>query len=279
MITNVYDSTSAPDVLKIAGSVTSPSNINIVKYFNIFNNEAITPAKVTRTIHGSYRVLIKGGSFGDANRILCSDIKSAVELLSTKLNESDRSALVDALRDAMEDILKDKSNGPVVSFLEMLDNEMIYMISLLTRNLINFEIMLDNFVEDWNECKEILGSKGLFNHVINELNNLVYDMLVSFINDGLRLDILEIEDNVFTVFTLTLAQDVVFTNGIFNLMRFKTPGVVTIDPSKSEWATLSSITNKTGLSYYKLYNNNYSRFDNCITVYLCKVTNTFILYI
>lgn len=279
MITNVYDSTSAPDVLKIAGSVTSPSNINIVKYFNIFNNEAITPAKVTRTIHGSYRALIKGGSFGDANRILCSDIKSVVELLSTKLNESDRSALVDALRDAMEEILKDKSNGPVVSLLEMLNNEMIYMISLLTRNLINFEIMLDNFVEDWNECKEILESKGLFNHVINELNNLVYDMLVSFINDGLRLDILEIEDNVFTVFTLTLAQDVVFTNGIFNLMRFKTPGVVTIDPSKSEWATLSSITNKTGLSYYKLYNNNYSRFDNCITVYLCKVTNTFLLYI
>lgn len=278
MITNVYDSTSAPDVLKIAGSVTSPSNINIVKYFNILNSEAITPAKVTRAIHGSYRAKLEG-SFVDTHKKISSDVEEAVKLLFDKLNQSSPTTLVDPLRDTMEDILKSEPSGAVVAFLEMLDNEMIYSIALLTRNLINFEITLDNFVEDWAECKQILESKGLFNHVICELNNIVYDMIVSFANDGLKLDIVELEDGVFMVFTLTLAQDVVFTNGIFNLMRFKVPGVVTIDPSKSEWATLSSITNKTGLSYYKLYNNNYSRFDNCITVYLCKVTNTFLLYI
>ena len=278
MLTNVYDSTSAPEVLKIAGSVTSPSNINIVKYFNILNSEAITPAKVTRTIHGSYRAKLEG-SFVDTHKKISSDVEEAVKLLFEKLNQSSPTTLVDPLRDTMEDILKSEPSGAVVAFLEMLDNEMIYSIALLTRNLINFEITLDNFVEDWAECKHILESKGLFNHVICELNNIVYDMIVSFANDGLKLDIVELEDGVFMVFTLTLAQDVVFTNGIFNLMRFKVPGVVTIDPSKSEWATLSSITNKTGLSYYKLYNNNYSRFDNCITVYLCKVTNTFLLYI
>ena len=279
MIVNVYDAATAPEVLKIAGSVTSPSNINVVKYFNIMNSEAITPAKLTKVVNGSYRAKLEGKSFVDTHMKICSDVEETVKLLFEKLNKDQPTSFVDALKDTMEHILKTEPSGPVVSFLEMLDNEMIYMISLLTRNLINFEIMLDNFVEDWNECKEILESKGLFNHVICELNNVIYDFIVSFANDGVKLDILETEDGVFTVFTLTVAENVVFTNGIFNLMRFKTPGVVTIDPSKSEWATLSSITNKTGLSYYKLYNNNYSRFDNCITVYLCKVTNTFILYI
>lgn len=279
MTVNVYDKTQTPGMLDIAGSITSIGNINIVKYFNIFNTEAITPAKLTRAIHGSYRVLVKGGSFGDATRIICGDIKEVVELLSNKLSESDRSALVDALRDAMRDILKDKSNGPIVAFLDMLDNEMIYMISLLTRNLINFEITLDNFVEDWDECKEILESKALYDRVIGELNLFVQDILISLKADGLKLDILEVDDTILTVFTLMIAENVIFTNGIFNMLKFKRPGVVKIDITKPEWQTLSTITNHTRLSYYKLYNNNYSRFDNCVSVYFCKVDNTFLLYI
>lgn len=284
MTVNVYDKTQTPGMLDIAGSITSIGNINILKYFSILKNESIIPAKVTNSINGSYRVKVTDEGFLANQASIQTEVEGVVSILVKDLTHAIESQgninhLTCVLNNLMRRILAKDPSGATVAFLDMIDNKMIYMISLLTRNLINFEITLDNFVEDWAECKEILESKALYDRVINELNLFVQDILISLKADGLKLDILEVDDTILTVFTLMIAEDVIFTNGIFNMLKFKRPGVVKIDITKPEWQTLSSITNQTRLSYYKLYNNNYSRFDNCVSVYFCKVDNTFLLYI